>query len=376
MSSDTMKAVVWEGKPFQVAVKQVPKPKIEHPNDAVIRITSAGICGTDLHTYHGIFGSAKSPWLMGHEGLGIVVEAGAAVKSLKVGDRVIIPVGPDDGQADNDVTTDDVFGAAFGLGPDFGNLGGLQAEYVRMPFADQSCVPLPAGTDNELDFLFISDIWATAWACLDFSGFQPGDSVAVFGAGPVGLLCAYSAILRGASKVYVIDHVSQRLDKAASIGAIPINFLHFDPVDFLKRFEPQGVNRSCDCCGYECLDRKLQLDSSVILRNAVRVTAVKGGIGVAGVYVDQPKSAGRPNADPALGNPSFPFAEFWLKGLTMEGGPVNGARLFPILRELIISGRAKPGFIVSSEISIDDAPEGYRRFSDKKETKVVLKFPF
>ncbi len=215
---------------------------------------------------------------------------------------------------------------------------------------------------NELDFLLCADIGATARSCLDFSRCQPGDTVAVFGADPVSLLCACSAILRGASKVYFIDHVSQCLELAASIGAIPINFIHFDPVDFLK-VEPQGVNRSCDCCGYEAVDRQLRPDSSVILRNAVRVTGIKGGIGLIGGYVEQTKSPGRPNAGAALANPTFPFVECWFKGLTMEGGPVNGARLVPILQHLIISGRAKPSFIVSIDIGIDDAPEGYKRFS-------------
>ena len=158
------------------------------------------------------------------------------------------------------------------------------AEYVRVPFADKSCVPLPAGYSNELDFLFLSDIWATGWTCLDFAGFQAGDTVAVFGAGPVGLLCAYSALMRGTSKVYSIDHVSQRLEKAASIGAIPINFRHSDPVDQIMKLEPGGVNRSCDCCGYECVNGDLKPQQDII-RNAVRVTASHGGIGVIGAYI-------------------------------------------------------------------------------------------
>lgn len=141
------------------------------------------------------------------------------------------------------------------------------AEYIRIPFADSSCFKLPSGTKNELEYIFLTDIFPTGWYAVDSSEFLPGDSVAVFGAGPVGLLCAYSAILRGASKVYSVDYVQSRLEKAASIGAIPINFTESDPVEHILEHEPRGVRRSCDCVGFESLNNKLELEPGAVVRN-------------------------------------------------------------------------------------------------------------
>ncbi|KAF2111109.1 hypothetical protein BDV96DRAFT_499850 [Lophiotrema nucula] len=370
-----MRAVVWEGKPFHVSVKSVPKPKIIAEEDAIVRLTTAAICGTDLHTYHGIFGSTNPPWTLGHEGIGVVVEVGSATKSIKVGDRVIVPDFPDDGHLTlraPDLSED----VAFGFGPDFGNLGGLQAEYARVPFADDSLIPIPNNRHSELDYLFISDIWATAWTCIDFSGFQPGDSVAVFGAGPVGLLCAYSALLRGASKVYSVDHVPSRLEKAKSIGAIPINFTHNNAAEQILKLEPNGVTRSCDCCGYECLNTELKPQQNAIINDMVHVTAANGGIGVIGVYVAQPAAPGRPNADQIAPTIDFPITEFWAKNLKFQAGAADPKPIAATLEALVASGRAKPSFIVSSELGIEEAKKGYERFDKHKETKVVIRFPW
>lgn len=136
---ETMRAVVWEGKPFEMATRDVPKPRIQMPEDAIIRVTSAAICGTDLHTYHGVLGSRQVPWIQGHEAIGVVVEVGSATETFKIGDRVIILCFPDSGHFVTEPTLLSIY-AGYGLGKDFGNLGGCQAEYVRVPFADDSLV--------------------------------------------------------------------------------------------------------------------------------------------------------------------------------------------------------------------------------------------
>ncbi|RYP12275.1 hypothetical protein DL767_011354 [Monosporascus sp. MG133] len=375
-AQETMRAVVWEGKPFEMAVRDVPKPRIQMPEDAIVRVTSAAICGTDLHTYHGLLGSSKAPWTQGHEAVGVVVEVGSATEAFKIGDRVIVAAVPDDGHLATEPTLLPMY-IGYGLGKDFGNLGGCQAEYVRVPFADDSLVRIPNNPANDLDYLFLSDVFATGWQCLDFSGFQPGDKVAVFGAGAVGLLCAHSAIVRGASKVYVIDHVKSRLDKAASIGATPIDFTAYGKggaAAQVLELEPEGVQRVCDCVGYECVNADLKLQPDYVISEAVKMASTGGGIGIVGVYLDLPASQGTPNADTIPANISFPISTFFLKNLSMRGGVADILGLTPTLLQLVNSGRAKPGFVVTSEVGIEEAPRAYRRFDQKLENKVVFRF--
>ena len=250
------------------------------------------------------------------------------------------------------------------------------AEYVRVPQADDSLIIIPHYPFREFDYLFISDIWATAWTCLDFSGFEAGDSVAVFGAGPVGLLCAYSALFRGARKVYIVDHNKQRLEKGASIGAIPINFTHNNAAEQILALEPNGVNRSCDCCGQEALNTDLKPQQNAILLDMVHVTKNQGGMGIVGVYFHQDNTPGHPRASEWRADLAIPTAEMWTKGLKMQSGIVNIPSVAARLVELVKSGRGKPSFIVSSVVGIEDAPEAYKRFEEGKETKVVFRFPW
>lgn len=227
----------------------------------------------------------------------------------------------------------------------------------------------------ELDYLTISDIWATAWAALDFSRFEPGDTVAIFGAGPVGLLAAYSAILRGASRVYAVDHVDSRLERAASIGAIPINFVTSDPVTEIIAHEPNGVMRSVDCVGMEALNSSLEIQSNIITEQMVAVTHFGGGIGVVGVHMAQPNSAGAPRGATISPNIMFPITDFFSKQLSYQGGPVDPKLYARELVGLIASGKAKPGFISSAVIGIEEAPEYYERFQRQEEVKVYIQFP-
>ena len=227
---------------------------------------------------------------MGHEGIGVITEVGSSVADFKKGDRVIIPAF---------VTEESVAGMPqtylYGLGvlkdgdTTFQSPGGLQAEYARVPNADVVLIKLPGKDEKgskgaDEDFIMLSDIWCTAWGGLNGTGFKPGDSVAVFGAGPVGLLVAYSAILRGATTVYVVDHVESRLRKAKSIGAVPIDLKDGDPADQIKDVESGGVARVIDAIGYECVNTRLEKDEGFVINQAIKVVAPLGGIFIIGVY--------------------------------------------------------------------------------------------
>jgi threonine dehydrogenase-like Zn-dependent dehydrogenase len=209
------------------------------------------------------------------------------------------------------------------------------------------------------NYLLISDVFSTAWTGLTRSGFEAGDSVAVFGAGPVGLLTAYSAVFRGASRVYVVDNVQQRLDLAESIGAIPINFNISDPVAQILNREPGGVRRGVEAVGYEARLPNGTVDPTITLRQLVNVTASHGGIGILGLQ-----------AGPTF---NFDIGTTISKSLSIEGGavlPLEGA--VAELMPLVIAGVVNPSFIVSAVINIEEAPEYYGRFSRREESKVVI----
>ncbi|PYI01807.1 alcohol dehydrogenase GroES domain-containing protein [Aspergillus sclerotiicarbonarius CBS 121057] len=364
----TLKATVWEGKPFHVSVQERPIPEIQHPNDVVIQITTSAICGSDLHTYRGRLGSKNPPWLMGHEAIGTIVDAGDGLKSLKLGDRVMIEL-VSCGYCNNCLRGRLTFCLTYnpqtlvdieGGGPDFGYLEGAQAEYIRIPFADSSCFKLPQSTEHDLDFILLADIFPTAWFALDCANFQPGDTVAVFGAGPVGLLCAYSALLRGATKVYSVDYVSARLEKAASIGAIPIDFTKKDPVKQIMTHEPRG----------------LEPQENIVLNNCIRVTEATGGIGVIGIYAPVGPSPGMPLASPHQGVFSVLVGQLWMKGLSLKSGTAEIHRLQPPLRDLIESGKAKPSFVIDEILhSVDEVPRAYQMFEKKEIIKPVIQLP-
>jgi threonine dehydrogenase-like Zn-dependent dehydrogenase len=225
------------------------------------------------------------------------------------------------------------------------------------------------------DLVPLSDIFPTAWVGVTWSGFEPGDTIAIFGAGPVGLLAAYSSILRGVSRVYSIDSVEERLELAASIGAIPINFTKGEPSAQILALEPDGVQCTLDCIGEECINEKMKPDQSFVITQAIKCTSVGGGLAVIGVHFAQPTSKGVERGNIISPTMTFPITLFWEKNLTMRGGEVDSKLFVEPLLELVKVGRAKPGFVFSSTIDIDDAPKGYRRFSNHLETKVMIKFP-
>jgi threonine dehydrogenase-like Zn-dependent dehydrogenase len=219
-----------------------------------------------------------------------------------------------------------------------------------------------------------SDIFATAWEGLTWSGFEAGDTVAIFGAGPVGQMATLSAMIRGASKVYVVDRIAQRLDLAASIGAIPINMNASDPVQQILAFEPHGVTRAIDAVGFEARTANGTLQEDLVLRQALDVTQLMGGIGIVGVYDVRSNATGRPLAETLSQEIAFNVTAAFNKGIRLQTGSVDARQLAPQLLELIQTGKANPGYIVSAEISIEEAPDYYRRFSDWQETKVIIKF--
>jgi len=375
-----MRAVVYK-EPFVVAVEDVQKPKLSHPDDIIVRVTTTCICGSDLHMYEGRT-AAQSGIVFGHENMGIVEEVGAGVTLLQKGDRVVMPFNVACGRCLNCEEGRSAFctnvnpgfaGGAYGyvaMGP----YQGGQAEYVKVPFADFNALKLPAGTEHEADFALLSDIFPTGWHGIQLSGFRPGESVAVFGAGPVGLMAAYSAILRGAAEVYVVDRVPERLQKAKEIGCIPVDFSKGDPAEQIKALRGgREVDRGVDAVGYQATtgDGKTEKPNAV-LEALIAVVRPTGGLGIPGLYV--PSDPGAPDASSAKGYISFPFGKLFEKGLTLGTGQCNVKAYNRYLRDLIIAGRAKPSFVVSHEISLDEAVAAYDKFDKRIDgyTKVLL----
>lgn len=219
-----------------------------------------------------------------------------------------------------------------------------------------------------------SDIFATAWEGVTWSGFEPGDTVAVWGAGPIGQMAAYSSVLRGASRVYIVDRIESRLQLAErNTGAIPINYGNESAVSQLLAREPNGIIRSVDAVGFEARSANGSVQSDLVLHEMVQVTASYGGIGIVGVYDSSSDAAGRPLASTM--QHTFPFtpANAFGKGVRVQMGSVDARQLAPQLLRLISDGKAAPGYVVSSLINITQAPEYYQRFSNWEESKVVIR---
>lgn len=375
-----MRAVVYT-EPFKVVVRNVEKPKLLHPNDVIVKVTTSCICGSDLHMYEGRT-AAQSGIVFGHENMGIVDEVGEGVTLLKKGDRVVMPFNVACGHCLNCEEGRSAFctevnpgfaGGAYGyvaMGP----YPGGQAEYVRVPFADFNALKLPPGTEHEEDFALLADIFPTGWHGIELSGFRPGESVAVFGAGPVGLMAAYSAVLRGAAQVFVVDRVAERLQKAREIGCIPINLSNGDPAEQIKKYRGgREVDRGVDAVGYQAVsaDGKTEKPNAV-LEALISVVRPTGGLGIPGLYV--PKDPGAPDSNSAKGYITFPFGKLFEKGLTVGTGQCNVKKYNRYLRDLIIAGRAKPSFVVSHNLSLDEATSAYDKFDKRIEgyTKVLL----
>ncbi|XRM49273.1 hypothetical protein ABZX51_012147 [Aspergillus tubingensis] len=317
----------------------------------------------------------------GHENLGLVEELGEGVTLLKKGDRVVMPFNVADGRCRNCEEGKTAF--CTGVNPGFaggaygyvamGPYRGGQAQYLRVPYADFNALKLPPGTEHEADFILLADIFPTGWHGIEISGFQPGDSVAVFGAGPVGLMAAYSAQLRGASRVYVVDRVPERLRAAERIGATPIDFTAGDAVDQIIAHNGDMVDRSVDAVGYQAVGKDNSTEQpNIVLENMIRVTRACGGLGIPGLYV--PSDPGAGDASAAKGMISLSFGKLFEKGLSLGTGQCNVKAYNRQLRDLIIAGKARPSFVVSHEIGIEEAETAYDKFDKRVDgyTKVII----
>ena len=390
----TMKAVVYKGE-YEVAVEEVEEPEIEHPNDVVIDITTSCICGSDLHMYEGR--TAAEPGIVfGHENMGVVSEVGDAVSTLEEGDRVVAPFNVACGFCEN--CEDGYTGFCTNVNPGFaggaygyvamGPYKGGQAEKLRIPYADFNALKLPKGDEHEDSFALLADIFPTGWHGTELANLEPGDSVAIFGAGPVGLMAAYSAKIKGASEIYSIDRVPSRLKLAEEhCDATAINFAEGDPVEQVIDAHGGEVDKGVDAVGYQALDPDEISDSddysyqpakenpAVVLNQLIQVVRPTGELGIPGLYV--PSDPNAPDEMAAQGRLGIDFGKLFEKGQRLGTGQCNVKAYNRELRDLIIEGRADPSWVVSHRVDLDQAPEMYEAFDDREGeegafTKVLL----
>jgi alcohol dehydrogenase len=344
-----MKAVVYEDV-RQVAVRDVPDPAIEDAHDAIVRVTRAAICGSDLHFYTG-----KAPLSpgdpIGHEGVGIVEEVGPDVERFRPGERVVLSFDVVCGHCwycrNGQTSLCEQF-RSLGAGPFGGGLGGAQAEMVRMPFADTNLLAIPDDVDDD-HALFVGDILTTGYYGTAIAGIRPVDSVAVVGAGPVGFFCIQSAFVHGASQVLALDMEDDRLELARAVGAVPIN---------VKERNPQMA--ACDLTQGRGPDVVIEaVGSQAAFETAVEVVRRGGTVSVVGMFVTE--------------SVDIPLGVYWSRALRLQF-----AGICPIhawwdqAMEAVRTGKIDPIPIVSHRLALADAPEGYELFDSKRATKVVL----
>lgn len=387
-----MQALTYHGSK-DVRVENVPDPVIQQPDDIILRVTATAICGSDLHLYRGKIPQVKDGDIFGHEFMGIVEEAGSAVTAVSKGDRVIVPFVIACGTCFFCAmnlhaaceTTNTGRGAIlnkkqippgaalFGYSHLYGGVPGGQAEYVRVPKANVGPFKIPDGLDDE-KVLFLTDILPTGYQAAVNAGIKQGSSLAIFGAGPVGLMTAASAKFLGAEKIFMVDHNQYRLDFAREYyGAIPINFDEIeDPAEAIieQTAGYRGVDAAIDAVGFEAkgstvetvlTNLKIEGSSGKALRQCIASVRRGGVVSVPGVY------AGFIHG--------FLFGDAFDKGITFKMGQTHVHPFLPELLEQIIQGNLRPEIIISHRLALKDAAEGYRIFNDKEEEcrKVILR---
>lgn len=376
-----MKALVYKG-PRDVRVEEVDDPKLEQSTDVIVKITTTNICGSDLHMYEGRT-DVEAGKTLGHENLGEVIEVGKAVHQIKKGDRVCLPFNIACGFCKNCERGYTGFcltanpgnaGAAYGYAG-MGPYQGGQAEFLRVPYADFNCLVLPEDAEEkENDYVMLADIWPTGYHATELACVQPGETVAVYGCGPVGLFAAYSALLKGASKVMVVDRLKDRLELAEKIGAIAIDDSKGSPVtQIMEETDGQGADKGCECVGYQAHDPQGHEHSNLTMNNLVESVRPTGKLGIVGVFPSEdPKSK---DSLEKKGQIAFDIGKFFEKGLTMGSGQTNVKQYNRRLASLIHEGKAKPSFLVSHVLPLDDAADAYKHFDSREKgwTKVVLK---
>lgn len=387
-----MKALCWHGA-NDVRIDNVPDPTIINPRDAIVKITSTAICGSDLHLYDGFIPTMQSGDIMGHEFMGEVVELGSEVKNLKKGDRVVIPFTIScgscffcnrdlwslcDNSNPNAGLAEKMFGHSpaglFGYSHLTGGYAGGQAEYARVPFADVGPLKIPDGLSDE-QVLFLTDIFPTGYMAAENCDIQPGDTVAVWGCGPVGQFAIRSAFMLGADRVIAIDRIPERLQMAAAANAEIINYEEIDAGEAVTEMTGgRGPDSCIDAVGMEAhgtgLDAlydkakqavRLESDRPTALRQAI-VACRKGGTvsipGVYGGFVDK-----------------VPLGSAFNKGLTLKMGQTHVHRYLRPLLDRVQKGEIDPSFVITHRMKLDEAPHAYEIFKQKKDNciKVVLK---
>ena len=389
-----MRALVWHGKE-KVSVDTVPDPTIVDPTDAIVQITSTAICGSDLHLYDGYQPTMERGDILGHEPMGVVVEVGSQVTKLKKGDRVVVPFVIACGQCffckkglfaacdtsnPNKEMAAKVMGQSpaglFGFSHLLGGFAGGQAEYLRVPFADVGPIKIESDLPDE-KVLFLSDIFPTGYMAAENAEIEPGDTVAVWGCGPVAQMAIQSAWMLGAGRVIVIDRVPERLMLAQTAGrAETIDFSKVDVYDALMELtHGRGPDRCIDAVGAEAhaggaadaiLDKVkaaafLATDRVHVLREAIMCCRKAGTISIPGVYIGF--------AD------KIPVGPMMNKGLTIKTGQTHVQRFTAPLLEKIEAGAIDPSFIITHTVPLEEAPQMYKTFRDKEDgcIKVVLK---
>lgn len=388
-----MKALCWHGH-GDVRVDTVREPEIQAPSDVIIKVTTAAICGSDL-LLDGYMPTMEKGDVLGHETMGVVVEVGSGIQRLKKGDRVVVPFTISCGQcyfckkglwSACDTTNPNAAMAAkvmghspaglFGYSHLTGGYWGGQAEYLRVPYADVGCLKIESDLDDE-KVLFLSDIFPTGYMAAENAEIEKGDTVAVWGCGPVGQFCIASAWMMGAGRVFAIDHIPERLALARTHGrAETIDFTKEDVYERLQAAtEGRGPDRCIDAVGAEAhgtggvdavIDKakaavKLTTDRAHALRQAIYCCRKGGTISVPGVYIGFPDK--------------IPMGAFMNKGLTMKTGQTHMHRYMKPLLTMVEEGKIDPSFVITHRLKLEQAPVGYETFRDKKDgcIKVVLK---
>ncbi len=388
-----MKALTWHGK-SDIRCESVPDPAIQHPRDAIIKVTACAICGSDLHFYDGVIPSMQSGDVVGHEAMGEVMEVGAENKKLKVGDRVVVPFTISCGECffcqrgyfsgcersnPNAEMASKLWGHSpaglFGYSHLLGGFPGGQAEYLRVPYADVGPIKVPEGLTDE-QVLFLSDIFPTGYMGAEFCDIKGGETIAVFGCGPVAQFSIRSAFLFGAERVIAIDTVPERLKMAADASAITIDFMREDVHDRIQELtHGRGADACIDAVGTEphtsasfdsMLDRLkvatfTGTDRPHVLRQAINNTRNFGIVSIVGVYggfVDK-----------------IPMGSAINRGLTFRMAQTPVQRYLPKLMSLIETGKIDPSFVITHKAPLADGPGLYKTFRDKQDgcIKVVLK---
>ncbi len=388
-----MKALCWYGA-HKVRVENVPDPQILNPRDAIIKITSTAICGSDLHLYDGYIPTMEKGDILGHEFMGEVVEVGRGVENLQMGDRVVVPFTIACGRCNfcqqnlwslcdnsnpNAWIAEKMYGFSasglFGYSHLYGGYAGGQAEYARVPYADVGPIKIPNGLPDE-QVLFLSDIFPTGYMAAENCDIQPGDIVAVWGCGPVGQFAIKSAYLLGAERVIAIDRIPARLRMAQEQGHAEVyNYEDDDVVEALKEMTGgRGPDACIDAVGMEShgtsigavndtVKQKVRLgtDRPHVLREAIQACSKGGTVSIPGVYggfLDK-----------------VPFGAAFAKALTFKMGQTHVHRYLRPLLERIQRGEIDPSFVITHRLSLEEAPGGYDIFKHKEDEciKVVLK---